>query len=82
MEHELAVIGGEKEGGREKISVWDQEIQTTMYKIDEQQENTVPHREYSQCFVITLYGIQSLKISNPDDVYLKLTSYCKSTMSI
>ena len=44
MEHKLVVIGGEKEGGREKIGVWDQEIPTTMYKIDKQQEYTVPHR--------------------------------------
>ena len=50
MEHKLVVIGGEKEGGREKIWVWDQKIQTAMYKIDKQQEYTVPHRAIQSMF--------------------------------
>ena len=50
MEHKLVVIGGEKEGGRDKIGVWDQELQTTMYKIDKQQEYTVSHRAKQSMF--------------------------------
>ena len=33
-ENKLVVTGGEREEGRDKIGVWDQEIQTTMHKID------------------------------------------------
>ena len=31
--------------GKDKLGVWDQQIQTTMYKIDKQQGPTVQHRE-------------------------------------
>ena len=31
--------------GGDKLGVWDQQIQTTMYKIDKQQGPTVQHRE-------------------------------------
>ena len=34
-----------KGGGRDKLEVWDQQIQTTIYKIDKQQGPTVYHRE-------------------------------------
>ena len=34
-----------KNGGRGKLGVWDQQIQTTIYKIDKQQGPTVQHRE-------------------------------------
>ena len=39
------VTKGEMEGGREKSGVWDQQIQTTMYKIDKQQGPTIQYRE-------------------------------------
>ena len=38
------VTGGEREGGRDKIGVWDQKIQTTTYKIDKQHGYIVQHR--------------------------------------
>ena len=31
--------------GRDKLGVWDEQIHTTVYKIDEQQGPTVYHRE-------------------------------------
>ena len=34
-----------KEVGRDKLGVWDQQIQTTVYKVDKQQGPTVQHRE-------------------------------------
>ena len=37
---------GKRGGGRrDKLGVWDQHIQTTIYKIDKQQGPTVQHRE-------------------------------------
>ena len=35
---------GERELGRDKLGVWDQQKQTTMYKIDKQQRPTVQHK--------------------------------------
>ena len=35
----------EGEGGRDKLGVWDEQIHTTAYKIDNQQGPTVQHRE-------------------------------------
>ena len=32
-------------GGRDKLGAWDQQIQTTIYKIDKQQGPTVQHKE-------------------------------------
>ena len=34
-----------RKGGRDKLGVWDQQIQTTIHKIDKQQGFTVQHRE-------------------------------------
>ena len=34
-----------KAGRRDKLGVWDQQIETTIYKIDKQQDPTVQHRE-------------------------------------
>ena len=31
--------------GRDKLEVWDQQIQTTIHKIDRQQGSTIQHRE-------------------------------------
>ena len=38
------VTKGEWGSGRDKLGIWDQQIQTTMYKIDKQSP-TVQHRE-------------------------------------
>ena len=53
IENKLVVTRGEREGGWGKIGVGDQEIQTTMYKINKLQGYIVHHREYSQYFIIT-----------------------------
>ena len=34
-----------KGGGRDKLGVWDQQIHTTIYKVDKQQGPTVQYRE-------------------------------------
>ena len=39
------IINQERDGGRDKIAVWGQEIQTTMSKIDKQKGYIVQHRE-------------------------------------
>ena len=51
------VIGGEREGGRDKIGVGDYEVQTTMYKVSKLQGYIAQHREYSQYFIITINGL-------------------------
>ena len=37
MENKLVVIKGEREGGSNKLKVWDLQFQITIYKIDIQQ---------------------------------------------
>ena len=44
-ENKLMVTKREGEGGRGKLGIWDQQIQTTTYKIDKQQGPTVQHSE-------------------------------------
>ena len=44
-----------KDGGRDKLGVWDQQIQITIYEIDKQQGPTVQHRE--------LYSISCNKLN-------------------
>ena len=61
-ENKLVVIRGEREGRWSKIGVGDEEIWATMYKIDKIQGYIVQHMEYSQYFIITLNGVQSIKI--------------------
>ena len=39
------VTKGERVWGKDKLRVWDQQIQTTIYKIDKQQGHTVQHRK-------------------------------------
>ena len=39
------VTKGERGGGRDKLGVWDQQIQIIIYKVDKQQGPTVQHRE-------------------------------------
>ena len=45
MEYKLKVTKGERRWDRDKLGVWNQQIQITMYKIDKQQSPTVQHRE-------------------------------------
>ena len=44
-----------------------------LYKVNKLQGHIVQHRDYSQYFVITIKGIQPLKIMNHYVVHLKLT---------
>ena len=39
------VTKGERRWGRDKLRVWNQQIQTSIYNIDKQQGPTVQHRE-------------------------------------
>ena len=44
--HREQTCGCQGGGGREdKLGVWDQQIQTTIYKVDKRQGPTVQHRE-------------------------------------
>ena len=36
---------GQREGGEDRLRVWDEHIHTTIYKIDKQQGPIVQHRE-------------------------------------
>ena len=45
IENKRVVTSWERERGRGKIGVGDEEVQTTMYKIDKQQGYIVQHRE-------------------------------------
>ena len=45
---------GEREGGRSQIRVEEQEVQTTMYKINKLQGHIVQHREHSRYFIMTV----------------------------
>ena len=60
------------EGG-DKLGVWDQQIQTTIYKIDKQQGLTVDTENYIQYLVISYNGKESEK----EYTYICLTeSHC------
>ena len=41
IENKLVTPRDESEGGRDKLAVWDSQIQTTVHKIDKQQGFTV-----------------------------------------
>ena len=45
-----------KMGGGDKLGVWDQQIHTTIYKIDKQEGPTVQHRELYSIFCDNLEG--------------------------
>ena len=53
-----------------------------MYKISKLQGYIVQHREYSQYFIITINGVQPLKIMIHSVVHLKLIFYINSTSII
>ena len=59
IENKLVVTSGEREGGRGKIGVGEEEVQTidTMYKINKLQGYIIQHKEYSQHFIITINGV-------------------------
>ena len=57
IENKLVFISGEREVGRGKIGVGDEEVQTTMYKTNKLQGYIVQHKEYSQYFIINLNGV-------------------------
>ena len=59
------VTSGEREGEG------DYEVQTTMYKISKLQGYIAQYKEYSQNFIITIIGVQPLKIVNHYVVRLK-----------
>ena len=63
-ENNLVVTRGERGKGRSKIGKGNYEVQTTRYKINKLQGYSVQHKEYSQYFIITLYGVYSIKTSN------------------
>ena len=44
IEDKLTITKGERGWGRDKVGVWDQQIQATVYEIDKQGP-TVQHRE-------------------------------------
>ena len=43
-------------GGKDKLGVWDQQIHTTIYKIDNQEGPTVQHRDLYSIYCNNLYG--------------------------
>ena len=57
IENKLVVPSGEREEGRGKIAVRDEEAKTTMYKINKIQGFSLQQRKYSQYFIITLNEI-------------------------
>ena len=48
--------GGGEAQGRDGVGVWDQQMQTLLYKTDELPGPTVEHRDYIQCPVINQNG--------------------------
>lgn len=51
------VFSGEREGGSNKIVIWDSEVQSTMYITDKQQNLLYSTRKYDHNFIITLNGV-------------------------
>ena len=55
LENKLTVTKGER-WGRDKLGVWDSQIHSPIYKIDNQQGPAVYHRELYSIFCNNLYG--------------------------
>ena len=53
--------------GRDKLGVWDEQIQATIYKINKQQGPTAQHRELYSILCNYLYG---KRIQKRIDVYI------------
>ena len=60
--------------GRDKLGVWDQQIHTTVYTINNNKDLLYSTWDYIQYLVTTYNGKAS------EVVHLKLTQYCKSTI--
>ena len=43
--HKLVVAKGQERWGRDGLGVWDQQMQSSIYRMDKQQGPTVQHRE-------------------------------------
>ena len=56
IENRLVVAKGERGWGRDKLGVWDQQMQTTVQKIDKQQGPNVQHRELYSISLLTTYN--------------------------
>ena len=52
---------GKRGGGRDKLGVWDQQIHTTIYKTDNQQDLLYSTGSFTQYSVITYMGKESEK---------------------
>ena len=63
------VTRGEGSWGEDKSEVWDQQLQTTTYKINNQQGPTIQHGELYLIFLINSKGKESGKI----DIYVYIT---------
>ena len=50
MENRPVVAKGEEGWERDGLGVWDQQIQTILYRMDKQQGPTVEHRELYSIF--------------------------------
>ena len=79
------ISNGEREWGKAKLGVWDQHIQTTIYKTDKQQGPPILHRELYLTYLIAIiennmtkniYEYTYLKLNT--DVHQKLTQHCSS----
>lgn len=53
-ENKLVVTVGKREAGRGNIEVEEQDVQTTVYKINKIQGYIIQAREYSKSFIMTL----------------------------
>ena len=90
IENKLRVTKGDS--GRDKLGVWYQQIQTTIYKIDKQQGPTVQHRELYSIPCNKPYGkededyiyiyIYIYIYENHFAVHQKLIQHCKSTKKL
>ena len=81
LENKVMVTKGEKGWLRYKSRVWNQQIQTTIYKIDKQQGPIVQHREqYSISY--NLYGKESEKEQIYNYLYIYTHIYKSITESL
>ena len=84
--HRKQIYGYQKgKGEKDKLGIWDQQIQTTMCKADKQQSPTVQYRNYIQYLIIKHNGKEyekeyTYRYNNHFAVYQQLTQCCKSTI--
>ena len=69
------VMKGERRWGRIKLEVWDQQIQTTIYKIDKRQGSTVQQRKLYSISCNKPYGKEYEK----EYVYICITESLRYT---